>query len=284
MAVAFLSGTVPVDADVAALADLIRSRPTVVLSGAGISTESGIPDYRSPRPEPRRAPVTYQEFVGHEAVRRRYWARSAVGWRRVADARPNAGHAALAALERAGYVRGILTQNVDRLHQAAGSTRVLELHGALDGVVCLACGTRSPRARMQARLLELNPDLGAADAPVAPDGDADLTDRRIAGVRVPACEACGGILKPDVVFFGENVPKPRVEQAWDLYGEGEVLLVVGSSLTVFSGYRFVLRASQERRPVAIATLGPTRGDALARLRVEGALGTTLPALVRALGA
>ncbi|MEZ4417580.1 MAG: NAD-dependent protein deacetylase [Gemmatimonadota bacterium] len=266
-----------------ALAALMRERPTVVLSGAGISTESGIPDYRSPASAPRRPPIQFREFIGDEAVRQRYWTRSSVGWRRVADAQPNAGHRALARLEQAGLIRGIITQNVDELHQRAGSSRVLELHGTLSTVRCLSCDDRSTREALQQRLLAENPALSETLAPVAPDGDAEVPTALIAGVRVPACQACGGMLKPDVVFFGENVPKPRVENAWSLYRDGDVLLVVGSSLTVFSGYRFVLKASQEGRPIAIANLGPTRGDPLAAMRVEGPLGTVLPALSDALG-
>lgn len=281
----------PRDAPLAPLLDLLRGRRVVVLSGAGCSTESGIPDYRGPEGSLRsRRPVQYQEFVRSEAARVRYWARSTVGWPRVAAARPNAAHAALARLEAGGVVRGVITQNVDGLHQAAGSRRVVELHGSLASVRCLACGHEEARDAYQQRLLALNAgwaerlrreaERGAVET--APDGDVELPAWALEDFRVPACPLCGGVMKPDVVFFGENVPAARVDDAWRLFAAAEVLLVVGSSLTVYSGRRFVYRAQQEQVPVAIVNLGPTRADHLAAARVDGRLGALLPDLAETL--
>ncbi len=264
------------------LAQLMKDRRITVLSGAGLSTESGIPDYRGPRSSARRTrPIYYREFIENTAARTRYWVRSTVGWPRVSEARPNPGHAAIAKMERSGLVSGVITQNVDRLHQAAGSQNVVELHGALAEVICLACGAVEHRQQLQERILVLNP--GWAEGPFraaasAPDGDAQVEVPSDGTFRVPACLRCGGLLKPDVIFFGENVPRPRVEKALALLAEGEVLLVVGSSLAVYSGYRFVLQASEESKPVAIVNLGPCRGDPLATVRVEAALGEALPLL------
>jgi NAD-dependent deacetylase sirtuin 4 len=266
------------------LLELLRGRRAVVLAGAGCSTESGIPDYRGPDARPR-TPIQYQEFVRSEAARVRYWARSAVGWPRFSAARPNAGHRALAELEADGVVRGIITQNVDGLHHAAGSRRVVELHGSLASVRCLACGRCSPRGDFQHRLLSFNGDwaerLGGG-VEQAPDGDAELPAEAQERFRVPACEACGGVIKPDVVFFGENVPAERVDEAWRLFAEGDVLLVAGSSLTVYSGRRFIYRAQQEGVPIAIVNIGPTRADAMAAAKVEAPLGRVLPRLAEAL--
>lgn len=275
---------------VADVVDLVRGGSVVVLTGAGCSTESGIPDYRGPDGRLRtRKPMQYGEFVGAEAARTRYWARSAVGWRRVSGARPNSGHAALARLERAGVVRGVITQNVDGLHQAAGSRRVIELHGSLAWVRCLDCHRRVSRAEHQRRLAELNPGWfevatgGDGSAPaVAPDGDAEVADAVVREFVVPGCEACGGVLKPDVVFFGENVPRARVDRAWELFDEADVLLVVGSSLTVFSGRRFVYRAVERDVPVGVLNLGPTRADDVATVKLEARLGEALPAIAEAL--
>lgn len=273
---------IPSDA-VHELAALMRTRHTVVLSGAGVSTESGIPDYRGPdSPRRERAPISYQEFVGEARARRRYWARSSVGWPHFTAARPNAGHQALAQLETAGYVTGVITQNVDRLHQEAGSESVVELHGALADVRCLRCGRRTRRTAYQRRLLQANPGWPPESATLAPDGDAVLPDAAIPDFRVPGCTRCGGTVKPDVVFFGESVPHARVDAAWTLFEQSDMLLVVGSSLAVYSGFRFVRRAAQDARPVGIVNLGPTRGDAHARLRLEGRTGTVLPALAAAL--
>jgi NAD-dependent SIR2 family protein deacetylase len=226
--------------------------------------------------------MQYREFVGSAAARVRYWARATVGWPRMAAARPNAAHRALAALEASGVVAGVITQNVDGLHQAAGSRRVVELHGALARVRCLGCGAIAARDDVHARLVAANPWLREGDADVAPDGDAELGAEAIAGFRVPACVACGGAWKPDVVFFGENVPRPTVDDAWALFDLAEVLLVAGSSLTVWSGYRFVRRAAERGVPVAIVNVGPTRGDGEATVKLEGALGDVLPRLAAVL--
>ncbi len=249
-----------------------------------MSTESGIPDYGGLASRKRRTRIQYGDFIGEAAARQRYWARAAVGWRRVHSAEPNDGHRAVARLEAAECVVGVITQNVDGLHHQAGSRRVVELHGSLSRVVCLGCGSVVTRLDVQQRLERLNPWIAASEAPHEPDGDAELADERVARFVVPECQACGGILKPDVVFFGERVPKAVTEAAWQLYDEGEVLLVVGSSLAVFSGYRFVLQASKDDRPVAVLNLGPTRGDDRATLKIEGHLGAVLPALADALDA
>jgi NAD+-dependent protein deacetylase sirtuin 4 len=279
------------DAAIQELLDLLRGRRVVVLAGAGCSTESGIPDYRGAESAGRtRQPIQYLDFVRSDASRARYWARSAVGWPRFAAARPNAGHRALADLERGGVVEGIITQNVDGLHHAAGSVRVLELHGSLAWVRCLGCGRATRRAEHQGRLLAANrewsrrlrPRSEGGELESAPDGDAELPAWAMESFRIPECASCGGILKPDVVFFGENVPRERVEDAWKLYGRAEVLLVVGSSLTVFSGRRFVYRAGSEGVPIAVVNLGATRADAVAAARVEGRLGEVLPALAAGL--
>ena len=268
---------------VEALAALMRGRRTLALSGAGISTESGIPDYRGPDGVLRaRHPMQYREFVGSEEARRRYWSRSAVGWARLTQALPNPGHAALARLEGAGVVIGIITQNVDGLHQAAGSRRVLELHGSLAEVRCLTCGRTETRVHFRDRLLGGNPGWEPAQAAAAPDGDAELAAAERGLVTIPACVHCGGVMKPDVVFFGENVPGRRVEEAWSMLSDAEMLLVVGSSLAVFSGFRFVERAARDGKPVAIVNQGLTRGDDLAAVRIEGRLGDVLPRLAESL--
>ncbi|GIV57935.1 MAG: NAD-dependent protein deacetylase [Rhodothermaceae bacterium] len=280
-----MATTTHTDAALAALADLMRGRRTVVLTGAGCSTESGIPDYRGPETRRRaRNPMPFQTFMGDPAARRRYWARSTVGWRRVAAARPNPAHHALAQMERAGLLAGLITQNVDGLHTAAGSRHVVELHGTLARVRCLGCGRAEDRAAFQRRLLAANPGWAPERVAFAPDGDADLDAAAIAAFRVPACPACGGVLKPDVVFFGESVPRERVQAAQALCEEADVLLVVGSSLAVYSGYRFVLWAAKAGRPVALVNLGPTRGDTVATVRLEGRAGEVLPRLAAALGA
>jgi len=265
------------------LLDFLSGGEVVALCGAGCSTESGIPDYRSPdRPVPRRGPIQFREFMERPEARARYWARSATGWARFSSARPNPCHLALARLESLSVIRGVITQNVDGLHHAAGSRNVVELHGSLSRVRCMACHATSGRHIVQARLHDLNPDFApGADRP-APDGDAELPDSVHAEFRVPACLRCGGILKPDVVFFGESVPRARVEEAWRTFEAGTRLLVLGSTLTVFSGRRFVLRAAQEARPVAVVNLGPTRADEFAAVRHGALLGEVLPQIVRAL--
>ncbi|MEX2535325.1 MAG: NAD-dependent protein deacetylase [Trueperaceae bacterium] len=261
------------------LATLLHGRRTLVLSGAGISTESGIPDYRSPERTARRhKPMTYQQFVGDDASRRRYWARSMIGWGAMDRARPNSGHTALAQMAALGALAGLITQNVDGLHQKAGSGEVLELHGSLASIYCLGCRVLTPRREIQRRLLELNPHLEDAAAVTAPDGDAHLAEHLIERVVIPDCRCCGGVLKPDVVFFGENVPKERVVRCERLLDGSDVLLVVGSSLTVMSGMRWTLAAQRQQKPLAIINDGPTRADATCALKIEGRLGQVLPAL------
>lgn len=267
----------------AALVDLVAGGDVVVLTGAGLSTESGIPDYRGPDGLRRVTPMTYDEFVASSAGRQRYWARSFVGWRRFMSARPNAGHDAVAALEGRGLVRTIITQNVDELHQKAGARAVLELHGTLDRVVCLTCGEGYRRDDVQQWLHEANPDFEAAAGPVRPDGDVDLPEGAVATFRAPRCLVCGAdTLKPDVVFFGESVPKPMVQQCFSHVEACRGLLVLGSSLAVMSGYRFVRRAHRLGLPVAIVTHGWSRGDAEATIRLDAPLGHTLTRLVQAL--
>ena len=266
-----------------ALADLLAGGSVAVLSGAGLSTESGIPDYRGPTGAARPStPMTYQVFTGDPAARRRYWARSHLGWRLIAGARPNAGHVAVARLQAHGLLDGIVTQNVDGLHTAAGAHDVVELHGNLDRVVCLGCGHLSARADLDARLREANPHWTARVTAVNPDGDVDLPDSDLEAFRPVDCALCGGVLKPDVVFFGETVPPDRVARSFALVEDARALLVLGSSLTVMSGYRFVLRAAKLGIPVAIVNQGPTRGDGHAALRVDAPLGSTLTALAAAL--
>lgn len=264
------------------LARLLQGRRVVALTGAGMSTESGIPDYRGEGSAKRaRAPMQYRELVGSDAARARYWSRSVAGWARFSAAEPNAGHRALAELEGAGLVHGLITQNVDRLHHRAGSRRVVELHGALDEVRCLACGVLEPRSVVQARLLAMNPGFEAS-VELLPDGDVELDPDLAERFQVVDCRACGGMLKPNVVFFGENVVPSVRDAAWALYDHAEVLLVLGSSLTVFSGFRFVRRAAEDGRPIAIVNVGATRGDALAHVKVEARTGELLPALADAL--
>jgi NAD-dependent SIR2 family protein deacetylase len=274
------------------LVDLLGEGNVTVLSGAGLSTESGIPDYRGPSGQARRAasgdtgqPMTYQAFTATAAARQRYWARSHLGWRHVTGAAPNAGHRAVAALERAGLVSGIITQNVDGLHQAAGARAVTELHGSLHRVVCLSCWERSAREALDQRLRAANPawteEAVGVEPAVNPDGDVALEET--GGFTVVDCLSCGGLLKPDVVFFGENVPKPRVEECFALVSGSSALVVLGSSLTVMSGLRYVRHASALGIPVLIVNQGTTRGDDLATARLDAPLGSTLTALTRELG-
>ena len=263
----------------APLADLVAAGDVAVLSGAGLSTESGIPDYRGPTGAARPStPMTYQVFTGSAHARRRYWARSHLGWRVIARAEPNAGHLAVTRLQRAGLLSGVVTQNVDGLHSSAGTTEVVELHGNLDRVVCLDCGAVSLRAELDARLRAVNRAWRARVLAVNPDGDVTLAESDLLSFRTVDCTACGGVLKPDVVFFGETVPAPRVTQCFALVQRSRALLVLGSSLTVMSGYRFVLHAARLGIPVAIVNAGPTRGDDKAAVRVDAPLGQVLPAL------
>ena len=265
------------------LGELVGRGGVCVLSGAGLSTESGIPDYRGPDGALRaRLPMTIGEFRRSPEARQRYWARAHLGWRRIAAARPNAGHRAVAALQTAGLLRGVITQNVDGLHQAAGARDVVELHGTLGRVVCLECGAHCTREALDQRLRVANPDLRWDEVPASnPDGDAELANEEVARFRLAGCECCGAdLLKPDVVFFGENVPRPRVQRCFELVERSASLLVLGSSLTVMSGLRFVHRARQARIPVAIVNRGATRGDPFADIKVNGALGEVLPVLSR----
>ncbi|WP_101652465.1 Sir2 family NAD-dependent protein deacetylase [Brevibacterium ihuae] len=249
------------DEQIVAAMTPIRPARWAVLTGAGISTDSGIPDYRGPG-SPARAPMTVQTFLSHPAQRARYWARGWIGWKRMTAVHPNAGHRALARIAPLG----IITQNVDGLHQAAGSEPVIDLHGRLDRVICLDCGTVIDRDRVQEELDALNPGfldtLGAAPETLetAPDGDVELEET--AHFRVLDCPRCGGVLKPDVVYFGESVPRPRVDAAFALLGSASGLVVLGSSLAVHSGLRFVRAAVREELPVVIVTDGPTRADEL----------------------
>ncbi|MCX2711510.1 SIR2 family NAD-dependent protein deacylase [Mycolicibacterium sp. J2] len=242
-----------------------------VLTGAGMSTDSGIPDYRGPDSPPSN-PMTIAQFTADPAFRQRYWARNHVGWRHMDDTRPNAGHRALARLEEAGVVIGLITQNVDLLHTKAGSRRVVNLHGTYAQVVCLSCGYTQSRAALADELEALNPGFieraeRVGGIAVAPDADAVVTDT--SSFRYLDCPRCGGMLKPDIVYFGESVPKDRVAEAYSLVDGADALLVAGSSLTVFSGYRFVRHAAAAGMPIAIVNRGPTRGDAQATVKVEG---------------
>ena len=268
-------------ADVESLVQFLSPGNVMVLSGAGISTESGIPDYRGPTGRKRESdPIRYREFVGSAATRRRYWARSAIGWPRVRAAEPNAGHRAVAALQAAGLVTGIITQNVDGLHDAAGSGRVVELHGTLYSVICLGCARVCDRDAVQNTMIENNPGWDAHQARMTPDGDAVVPQELIDGFRTPACESCGGVLKPNVVFFGENVDRDVLRRAWALLEEARAVLVLGSSLTVHSGYRFVDKAYHQGKPIALVNEGPTRADRLATLKIEAPLGRTLETVSR----
>lgn len=270
--------------DAPELVAALSGRRVAVLTGAGLSTDSGIPDYRGPLTRAKaRNPIQHRAFVTDPATRARYWARSALGWPRFRGFEPNPAHHAFTTLERAGRLTGVLTQNVDRLHRKAGSRDVIELHGALHEARCLGCGALEDRDALQGRLLALNPGADQRAHSLAPDGDADLDPATVAGFVVPACEACGGVLKPDVVFFGDNVPKPRVDEAFARLDAADALLVAGSSLMVFSGYRFVLRAAARGIPVAIVNLGESRGDEHAAVRVDAPAGEVLPRLAAALG-
>jgi len=290
--------THPVEAGepIDALARLLgRSRPVLVLTGAGVSTDSGIPDYRDAHGEWKRPqPIQYREFVDRPHARQRYWARSFFGWPPFARAEPGVAHRALARLEDAGLVRCVVTQNVDGLHARAGSRGVVDLHGRLDAVACIGCGERIERAAHQDRLAELNPSWGHRAAHLdrhvppgpagwlAPDGDADLGEAGYEDFRVPGCPRCAGVLKPTVVFFGEAVPRERVERVRTLLANAGALLCVGSSLMVFSGYRFVREARALGIPVGLVNLGRTRADEDASIKVSAPCGPALEALARRL--
>jgi NAD-dependent SIR2 family protein deacetylase len=251
-------------------------RHVFVLTGAGCSTASGIPDYRDALGGWKRTPpVNYRDFVEDPAVNARYWARSFLGWPIVSRAEPNAAHRALAAAQSSGWISRLVTQNVDGLHERAGSGDVIDLHGRIDQVLCLQCAARYPRAQVQQRLARDNPHWAGLSAEAAPDGDADLEGRDFGGFSVPACEVCGGMLKPDVVFFGENVPRARYEQARLALQASDALLVVGSSLMVYSGFRFARMAHEAGQPIALLNLGKTRADDLASLKIEADCSATL---------
>jgi NAD-dependent SIR2 family protein deacetylase len=261
------------------LVELLRAGNVTVLSGAGLSTESGIPDYRGPDGKRRVTPMTYGEFVASPANRQRYWARSFVGWGRFAGARPNQGHRAVADLQRLGLVRAIITQNVDGLHQLAGGRDVRELHGSLNQVRCLNCGETTQRTDLEGRLAEANPHFEAIVGEIRPDGDMVLADEAVAGFHPPRCLVChSDLVKPDVVFFGESVPHTLVQQCFLQVEASSGLVVLGSSLQVMSGYRFVRRAAANGIPVAIVTRGPSRGDE-ATIRLDAPLGVTLSRIV-----
>ena len=267
------------------LADVVAAGGVLILSGAGLSTESGIPDYRGPTGLARRAtPMTYQTFTGSAGARRRYWARSYIGWRHIARAAPNQGHRAVAELGRLGLLAGIITQNVDGLHQAAGASGVTELHGSLHRVTCLSCGQRTPRTDLDQRLAEANADWDEAAALINPDGDAVLEDAATETFRVVDCRACRGVLKPDVVFFGENVPPERARACYAMVERASSLVVLGSSLTVMSGLRYVRHAAKLDLPVVIVNQGSTRGDPHATATLDAPLGQVLTALVAWIGA
>jgi NAD-dependent SIR2 family protein deacetylase len=258
-------------------------RRIFVLTGAGCSTESGIPDYRDHTGAwKRQRPVEYQPFMRDPATRSRYWARSLIGWRRFGQAEPNLAHRSLAAWETAGRIGLLVTQNVDGLHQAAGSRRVIDLHGRLDRVVCTSCHAGWRRTAWQAHLEACNASWVGLDAPVAPDGDADLDGLDFSSFDVPACPSCSGVVKPDVVFFGENVPRWRHSQATAALASSDAVLVVGSSLMVFSGYRYVVAAARQGLPVAAVNIGRTRADHLLALKVERPVGQVLQALTATL--
>ncbi|HTD02651.1 NAD-dependent protein deacetylase [Undibacterium sp.] len=268
--------------DVAELAAFLHNYPkALVLTGAGMSTASGIPDYRDQNGVRRgQAPIQGPEFRRTEAVRKRYWARSMLGWPTLARTSPNAGHRAIAELEAAGNVSTVLTQNVDGLHQQAGSANVIELHGNIHAVVCLNCRTQFSRSAIQSLLEHANPDLIGAAATALPDGDAQFEPDALAEFHIPSCEHCGGMLQPDVVFFGDGVPRARTEAAEQALAQADALLVVGSSLIVFSGYRFCRMAAETGKPIAAINRGVTRADHLLSLKSETASEITLPALAQ----
>ncbi len=275
------------------LADAAARGPVLTLTGAGVSTDSGIPDYRGPDGARRVTPMSHQTFVGSTEARRRYWARGFLGWARFHAAEPNPTHHAIAGLQRAGALADLITQNVDGLHQRAGSPDVIELHGSLADVVCLDCGARFDREAIQLIMADLNPRFAdevtalvggsRVSSQIRPDGDVVVDERAVAGFRLPVCLRCDAdTLKPDVVFFGGSVPKERVEHCYALTDAASSLLVLGSSLQVMSGYRFVRRAAARGVPVVIITRGPTRGDGEATLRIDAALAEVMPALAASL--
>ena len=268
------------DASLDQLCEWVERHPRLfVLTGAGCSTDSGIPDYRDVNGEwKRKSPVTWQAFTGDDATRRRYWARSLLGWPMMANARPGAAHLALARMEAAGRIELLLTQNVDGLHTLAGSHRTTDLHGRIDTVRCLGCEARTARADLQVELRRRNPAWAALEAQPAPDGDADLDGLDFSGFDVPPCPICGGMLKPDVVFFGESVPRDRVDATFAALARADAVLVAGSSLMVYSGFRFVQTAAASLKPIVAVNMGRTRADDLFALKLAAPVGATLAAL------
>ena len=272
--------------DLAVAASVLTGRRIAALTGAGMSTDSGLPDYRGPDAAPRN-PITFSQFTSDAAFRRHYWARNHVGWRHMAATRPNAAHQALARLESAGPLIGVITQNVDRLHQRAGSRRVIDLHGHYDLVRCLTCGWTCTRAELDERLTAANPGFReraleeVGDVEIAPDADAVL--ERTGDFVVVDCPRCGGVLKPDIVYFGESVPKERVAQAYALLADSDALLVAGTSLAVMSGLQFVRRAARDGYPIVIVNRGLTRGDDLATVRLNAGVADALPYLAERIG-
>ena len=262
------------------LRELVHAGGVVVLTGAGCSTASGIPDYRGPKGAFTRGhkPMTYQQFLRNPEGRRRYWARGHVGWSRFAQARPNAAHVALVELEARGLITGIITQNVDGLHQAAGSQAVIDLHGRLDRVVCLTCGSVESRDSVHQRLSVRNPRLTVSSEVINPDGDTDIPDEALERFEMVTCLACNGDLKPDVVYFGESVPTDRVDRAYSWVNRANSILVAGSSLTVYSGRRFLTHAYKLGKPIAIVNAGPTRGDEFANICIDADVCDVLPFL------
>lgn len=262
---------------------LLQHPRLFVLTGAGVSTASGIPDYRDGDGTWKRSePIRFQEFVASDSARRRYWARSLIGWPGFSASCPNGAHHGIARLEGLGHVEQLVTQNVDRLHQAAGNHRTIDLHGRLDRVECLGCGHRVPRQTFQDALIGMNPAFRELEAEVAPDGDSLLEGVDFETFRVPACTRCGGLLKPSVVFFGETVPRARVGRAYEALDRADAVLVIGSSLMVYSGYRFCRAAAEQGKPIAAINRGLTRADPLLQLKIAADCGATLSALIERL--
>ena len=272
------------DSSLSAAAEIIGRGGVVVLSGAGLSTESGIPDYRGPGGAYSRnhTPITYQLFRDDPRGRHRYWARSYIGWPMMRDMKPNSGHQSVAALESAGLVTGVITQNVDSLHHKAGSSSVIDLHGRLDTVMCMGCGLRGSRDALHERIASVNAGWEGAATRINPDGDVDLPESSVDAFVMVDCTACGGPLKPDVVYFGESVPPARVTDSYAMVDRASALLVLGSSLHVYSGRRFVTHAHKLGLPIVIVNQGETKADELATVRIDAPLGATLTSLAESL--
>ena len=274
------SDSLPLSSELTAAAEIIGRGGVVALSGAGLSTESGIPDYRGPDGAYSRnhTPITYQLFRDDPRGRHRYWARSYIGWPLMREKQPNAGHVSIAALELAGLLTGVITQNVDSLHHKAGSSSVIDLHGRLDTVMCMACGLRGSRDALQSRISSLNSGWEGVATSFNPDGDVEIADSAVESFVMVDCSSCGGPLKPDVVYFGESVPPARVADSYALVDSAAALLVLGSSLHVYSGRRFVTHAHKIGLPIVIINQGETKADGLATVRLDAPLGATLTSL------